>query len=121
MQAKPLFLFAALFNFVAGGALLFGYPVFAPILGIEGPPTVFFHVAMGIVLVFGCAYWLIAREPATYRPYVALGAIAKMVFVVAIYAHWLAGTASTPMAVLVTGDLVFAALFVRYLRATGRR
>jgi predicted permease len=121
MRASSLFLFAAAFNFVVGGALLFGYPAFAPMLGIEGPPTVFFHVAMGIVLVFGYVYWRIARDPVKYRPYVVLGVMGKMVFVVAIYAHWFAGDASTAMAVLVTGDLVFAALFAQYLRASRDR
>lgn len=118
MRTSSLFLFAAAFNFVVGAALLLGYPVFAPMLGIQGPPSVFFHVAMGIVLVFGYVYWCIARDPAKYRPYVALGVMGKMVFVVAIYGHWVAGDASTAMAVLVTGDLIFAALFVQYLRTT---
>lgn len=118
MQAKPLFQVAALFNFAVGIPLMLAYPAVAPLLGMPPSPGVFFHVAIGIVLVFGYAYWCISRDPVQYRPYVVLGVLGKMVFVVAIYGHWLAGSASSPMAVLVTGDLIFAVLFVRYLRAT---
>lgn len=118
MQAKPLFQVAALFNFAVGIPLLLAYPAAAPLLGMPPSPGVFFHVCIGIVLLFGWVYWRIARDPVQYRPYVMLGVLGKMVFVVAIYGHWLAGDASTAMAALVTGDLIFAALFVRYLRSS---
>jgi hypothetical protein len=121
MQANPLFRIAAIFNFVVGATLLLDYPFAARVLGIEGPPSVFFHIAAGIVLVFGYAYWCIAGDPARFRPYVTLGACGKMVFVVTIYAHWLTGGASTAMALLVTADLVFAVLFVLYLRSSRGR
>jgi hypothetical protein len=35
-----------------------------------------------------------------------------------IYAHWLKGTAPTPVALLVSADLVFALLFAAHLRAS---
>lgn len=117
MNANPLFRIAAIFNFVVGGALLLAYPWTAPLLGIDGPPTVWFHITTGIVLLFGYAYWRISRDPATNRPLVVMGAAGKLIFAIAIYAHWLAGTASGPLALLVTTDVVFAALYVAYLRS----
>jgi hypothetical protein len=117
MNADPLFRIAAIFNFVVAGPLLLAYPQVAPLLGIEGPPTVWFHITVGIVIVFGYAYWCISRDPHHYRPYVSLGAIGKLTFAAVIYTHWLNGTAPGMLALLVTSDVVFAALFVAYLRA----
>lgn len=116
MKAKSLFGIAAIFNVVVGGSLLLGYPLVAPLLGIEGPPTLWFHITAAIVLVFGYAYWRIAGDPVRFREYIILGAIAKLVFVVATYGHWLHGDASGMLALLVTADLVFAAIFVAWLR-----
>ena len=118
MTANPLFRFAAIFNFVVGGALLLAYRWVAPMLGIQGGPTVWLHLTALVVLVFGYAYWCVSRDPVRYRPYVSLGAIGKLCFVVAIYGHWLAGGASEAMALLVSADLVFAVLFAAYLRTS---
>jgi hypothetical protein len=68
-----------------------------------------------MVLTFGYAYWRIGRDPVRFRPYIMLGVIAKLGFVVAVYGHWLAGDISMRLAVLVTADLAFALLFLRYL------
>ena len=118
MKARPLFAIAALFNFLVGIPMLVAYPLVARLLGLEGPPTVWFHIAAAIVIVFGYAYARIAQDPVKYRPYVMLGAIAKLAFVVVIYGHWLNGTAPGRVALLVTADLVFALLFAGYLRTS---
>ena len=121
MSANPLFLIAAIFNWLVGGLLLFAYPLVSRMLGIEGPPDVFFHIVAGIVVLFGFAYWLIWRDPVRFRLFVHFGAIAKLVFVLAIYAHWAMGSASGMLALLVSADLVFAFLFFGYLRRTRLR
>ena len=118
MKESPLFLVAAIFNWLVGGSLLFTYPLTAKLLGLTGPPDVFFHIVAGIVTLFGFVYWLIWRDADRYRPFIGLGAIAKLVFVVAIYAHWLTGSASGMLALLVTADLIFAVLFFQNLRAS---
>ena len=118
MKESPLFLVAAIFNWLVGGSLLFTYPLTAKLLGLTGPPDVFFHIVAGIVTLFGFVYWLIWRDADRYRPFIGLGAVAKLVFVIAIYAHWLKGSASGMLALLVTADLVFALLFYRSLRAS---
>ncbi len=118
MKAGPLFHIAAVFNFLVGIPMLVAYPVVARLLGLEGPPTVWFHIAALVVVIFGGAYWCIARDPVKFRPYVHLGIVAKLAFVATIYGHWLAGGASGRTALLVTADLVFALLFVAYLRGS---
>jgi hypothetical protein len=118
MKPGPLFTVAALFNFLVGIPMLVAYPLVARLLQLEGPPTVWFHIAAAAVVMFGGAYWCIARDPARFRPYVYLGIIGKLAFVAIIYGHWMTGSASGRTAMLVTADLVFALLFMAYLRGS---
>jgi hypothetical protein len=121
MKARPLFTLAALFNFLVGIPMLVAYPAVARLLGLDGSPTVWFHIVAAVVVIFGFAYWQIARDPVQFRPYVLLGILGKMAFVVMIYGHWLVGTATGASALLVTADLVFAGLFIAYLRSNPAR
>lgn len=118
MKARPLFSIAALFNLVVGIPMLVAYPTVARLLQLEGPPTVWYHIAAAIVVIFGLAYWSIGRDPVKFRPYVLLGIVGKLAFVAIIYGHWLAGDVSVRLAVLVTGDLIFTLLFIAYLRSS---
>ena len=119
--AKLLFTVAALFNWAVGAGILLRYRALAPLLGFPEPPTVWIHIVTGIVIVFGYAYWRIAADPRRFREYVVLGILGKLTFVIAIYAHFMAGSATPALALLVTADLIFAALFAWYLRATNSR
>jgi hypothetical protein len=115
MNPRLLFTVAAIFNAVVGLAMLLAYDSLVPWLGLPSQPTVWIHIIALIVLVFGYAYWRIARDPSRFREYVALGIVGKLAFVVAIYGHFLAGDATAALATLVTADLVFAGLFAAYL------
>ena len=124
MNARALFTVAAIFNAVVGLAMLLAYDLMVPWLGFPPRPTVWIHIIALIVLVFGYAYWRIARDPSRFREYVVLGIAGKLAFVVAIYSHFLAGDATAALATLVTADLIFAGLFAAYLARTpadGRR
>ena len=124
MNARALFTIAAIFNAVVGVSMLLAYDPLAPWLGFPPRPTVWIHIVALIVLVFGYAYWRIARDPVRFREYVVLGIVGKLAFVVAIYGHFLAGDATAALATLVTADLIFAGLFAAYLARTpaaGRR
>ena len=124
MNARPLFTVAAIFNAVVGLAMLLAYDLLLPWLGFPPRPTVWIHIIALIVLVFGYAYWRIARDPSRFREYVVLGIAGKLAFVVAIYGHFVAGDATAALATLVTADLIFAGLFAAYLARTpsdGRR
>jgi len=124
LNARPLFTIAAIFNAVVGLAMLLAYDLLLPWLGFPPRPTVWIHIIALIVLVFGYAYWRIARDPSRFREYVVLGIAGKLAFVVAIYGHFLAGDATAALATLVTADLIFSGLFAAYLTRTpadGRR
>ena len=111
MNRNPLFLIAAIFNFIVGVSFLAAYPWVSRLLGFEASPDVFFHIVAGLVLLFGALYWLIWRNPVRFRLFIPLGAVAKLIFVIAIYAHWILGSTSGLLALLVSADLVFAILF----------
>jgi hypothetical protein len=124
LNARLLFTIAAIFNAAVGLAMLLAYDLMVPWLGFPPEPTVWIHTIALIVLVFGYAYWRIARDPVRFREYVVLGIVGKLAFVIAIYGHFLAGDATAALATLVTADLIFAGLFATYLartRADGRR
>jgi hypothetical protein len=118
LNARPLFTIAAIFNAVVGLAMLLAYDLLLPWLGFPPRPTVWIHIIALIVLVFGYAYWRIARDPSRFREYVVLGIAGKLAFVVAIYGHFIAGDATAALATLVTADLIFAGLFAAYLART---
>ena len=121
MSERPLFLTAACFNWVVGLSLLVSYPLTARLLELPGPPTVWLHLVAAIVVLFGFAYWLVAKQPERYRPFVGLGAAGKLAFAAIIYYHWLFGDAPTRLAMLVNVDLVFALLFLRHLTSSRTR
>jgi hypothetical protein len=110
-----LFLTAAIFNWAVGLSILAGYALAARMLELSGPPTVWVHLVAAIVILFGVAYWLVAKQPERYRPFVGLGAAGKLAFAVVIYYHWFVGDAPVRLAMLVTVDVVFAVLFLRFL------
>jgi hypothetical protein len=118
MNARPLFAVAAIFNVLVGLGLLLAYGLLTPWLGLPAKPTVWIHIVALIVLIFGYAYWRIAMDPLRFREYVVLGIVGKLAFAAAIYGHYLSGDATAAMAVLVSADVVFAALFVAYLKGT---
>jgi len=118
MNARRLFTVAAIFNLLVGLPMLVAYPVVAKMLALQGPPTVWFDIVACVVVLFGYVYWKVARDPVQFRPYVLLGILAKLLFVIAVYGHWLAGDISSRVAALVTVDLVFALAFAAYLRSS---
>jgi len=124
MKARPLFTVAAIFNVLVGLGILLAYDRLAPWLGFPPKPTVWIHIVALVVLIFGYAYWRIATDPVRFREYVVLGIVGKLAFAAAIYGHYLAGDATAALAVLVSADVLFAALFGTYLKRTaadGRR
>ena len=118
LYEHALFVTAACFNLVVGLLVLCGYPLAARLLELTDSPTVWLHLVAATVVIFGVAYWLVAKQPQRYRPFVGLGAAGKLTFAAISYYHWFAGDASARMAMLVTIDVVFAVLFLQYLRST---
>lgn len=112
-QTKTLFYSAALFNW---GAVVI-LSLLARPLGLEPPHlNLFGQIALLAIFAFGCGYWMVGRAPNAHRGIVSLGALSKLGVVAIVVSHWLAGSATTQMAALVSGDVVYALLFLTYLK-----
>lgn len=114
-QIKALFYSAALFNWSAVVILvLLAHP-----LGLEPPlQSLFGQITLGAIVVFGCGYWMVGWSPSAYRGVVALGILGKLAIVAIVWAGWLSGTVTPQMAALVSGDVIYSLLFVRFLQRT---
>lgn len=118
--SRKLFIVAALFNVLAGLPFLVALQPVAALMGLQitTSSTLFIHLTMGMVVIFGWVYWMIARDPVRWRPYILLGIILKLFVVVVIHSHWLAGNIAWPLPTLACGDILFALLFWRYYQST---
>ncbi|HEY5048581.1 MAG TPA: hypothetical protein VII49_11240 [Rhizomicrobium sp.] len=119
--AGPLFGIAAAFNFAIGFALLFLRPLlFAP-LGFDaarGSNIVLANLVGMFVVLFGYCYLRVALDARKYRVYVSIGAIGKLLAVACAVAPWLVGAVSPRLLMFFAPDLIFALLFLDYLRRT---
>lgn len=117
-HARILFSIAAAFNFVAGLPILFAMPLAGSLVGMQPVPTepLFVHLSGVLVLTFGWGYWRISRDPVANRPIIHMGIVGKSLVVLAVTWDWLAGNTNWAFPLLVSGDAVFVALFLDYLR-----
>ena len=92
-------------------------------LGLDpatGTNVLFVDITGLMIGVFGYSYACVAYDPHRYRVYVSLGVIGKLAVVGIIGWSWAAGIVSSRLPALAAGDLVFASLFVDYLRRSRR-
>jgi hypothetical protein len=117
MHARRLFIPAAIFNFLAGGAFLFALPQLAVLMKIQLSPSMlpFVHATVGAVLLLGWGYWQVANDPVRNRIVIVMGIAGKLLFVAIGFGHALAGNIGWAFAALTAVDLVFAVLFWRFL------
>jgi hypothetical protein len=121
--ARWLFGLAAVANLGFAAVLLFGKAPMASLLGLDpiaGTNLVFTNLAAVLIAAFGYGYARIALDPAGFRPLIHLGAGGKLA---AVAVAWIAAWRDPhafKLTVLISGDALFAALFLDYLRRTAR-
>ncbi len=117
IYARRLFTIAAAYNFICSVPGFLSTTPFAARLGLAPAidPTDL-HIALVLVVTFGWGYWKIAQDPVANRPIIVLGIVGKVLVALFGYLDWLTGHASGTVALVVTGDAIFAALFYHYLR-----
>jgi hypothetical protein len=118
-QTRTLFRTAAVFNLAA--VLLF-WPALglADELGLRPVPTdtVFAHIGIAAIGLFGVGYWMAAGAPDRHRGIIQLGLAGKVLVVAVVLGHLVAGTANGRLAGVVSGDVLFSLLFAWHLAAT---
>ncbi len=110
---------AALYTW--GGAMMFAIPGTPVGRFVELPanaPDIYRIFAALFTLIFAGMYAWLAMQPAIAKPMVWLGAISKALGFLSVFALWLFGHAAFPGVVLFSGDLIFAVLFVMWLRTS---
>ena len=119
--ARWVFGVAAAANLLVAAAMSLGQGWFVAILGLDpvaGTNVVLVDLAAVLIAAFGYGYARIALDPALLRPLIAIGAFGKLAAVATV----LVGALSVPhlwrFFALISGDVVFAVLFLDYLRRT---
>lgn len=116
---KTLFIAAACWNWLAAaGYVLAGNPARAH-FGL--PPSndpLSAQLFAALVALFGLGYYYVSRDTAKNRAIVKLGIIGKMlVFLIFVY-HAATGNIPWTFVIPTLGDVVFAVLFLLFLRRT---
>lgn len=116
-----LFGVASALNFLVAAGLLFLRPWIAPWLGLDpivGTNLVLVNLAGTMIGLFGYGYLRVALDPVRFRPLIAHSAIGKLLAVAGAAWPWLAGAIPATIPLFLSPDIVFALLFLDYLRRT---
>ena len=113
-----LFVLAAAFNLAIAAAFLLA-PQALYDLARAGPAPLFEARFVGwCVAAFGLGYLAVARAPLRNRDIAIVSVVGKLGVVALVWSHWLTGATSLRFALLVSADVVWAALFVFFLVRT---
>lgn len=117
---RAIFAAAALFNLGIGLTMLFAPAMFGASAGIVYSSDALLSVRSAglLIAVFGIGYAMVARRPTANRDIIRLGIIGKSAFVTLVAVAWATGAVPASQALLVSADLVFAALFWACLART---
>jgi hypothetical protein len=113
---QKVFAIAAAFNFVVGAPLVIApYQILTLVDSVPGDllPA---RMAGVLIITFGIGYAMVAAQPEGRRDIVRLGVIGKSALVAMVAVLWLAGEVAPVTAAITCGDLLFAYLFMSYLR-----
>ncbi|MGA2738271.1 MAG: hypothetical protein ABSG65_12590 [Bryobacteraceae bacterium] len=116
---KRIFFVGALWNLLGGVFILAATGwIFASAGVAEPAPPIYYYGWIALFMTFGLGYYLVYRDMYRNRDIALLGAIGKVVFAAVFLYGFFAYPGQVPLFFLVpvAGDLVFAALFVMFLR-----
>ncbi len=118
------FKISAYWNFGWGLAILFAHSYIFAYLGVDitaDPVYVACAQLAGMsIALFGVGYYLVSISIERYQALCWLGVVGKVGTFVVFINHYLSDPTMLPLALAGTGDLIFAVLFVRELRALGK-
>lgn len=113
---KTMLYVAAIWNWLAAAAVLFGAPMLRDRLGIVMPfDPLGGQLFCMFVILFGYGYWLVAREPNANQGIILLGVIGKVLVFGLFMAYAFAGRIQFAVALPTSIDALFAILFIEFL------
>jgi hypothetical protein len=119
--SRWLFGTAAALNISVGAALLFLRPWIAPLVHLDpahGTNFVIINFTGAVVALFGYGYIRLAIDPIGYRNYVSFSVIGKSLAVACVIWAWAIGEISWLLPALFSADVIYALLFLDFLRRT---
>ena len=121
---KRLFFIGALWNLAGGAFIILATPWIFHSAGLTPPsPPLYYYAWIALFMTFGFGYYLVFRDLYRNKDIVLLGAIGKFVFAVIFIWSFAVYPGEVPrfFVIPVIGDLVFAVLFVMFLRFARNR
>jgi hypothetical protein len=104
------------FNLAVGYALAFPASSLSSVMGLPPqPPSYYTLFTGGLVALFGCVYFWLARQDALNGPVLFIGASGKLLAVTIAWIAFAAGQFPLLTALLISGDLIFVALWFLFL------
>jgi len=119
--ARWLFGLAAAANLIVGAWLALAQGLFVAVLGLDpisGSNIVIADLAAVLIAAFGYGYVRVALDPERFRPLIHVGAVGKLAAVATVAAGAIVVPHVWVLLAFMSGDAVFAALFLDYLRRT---
>lgn len=118
---KTALMASAVFNM--GGVVLFSLPGSLPgrLSGLPAEvPAVYRYLTALFMFLFGAAYAWLAFRARVERPLVIFGAVGKLAAFSLMAVLWITAQIETRTLLVVSGDVVFALLFILGLRTSAR-
>jgi hypothetical protein len=108
------------FNLLAGFALAYPASWAGQVFGLPADaPAVYRALTGGIIALFGFVYGWLSMQPRIDRPLVMVSACGKLLAFGTLLALTLTGELPLRSAVLGSGDLAFALVFLHWWKGTG--
>ena len=106
------------FNIVAAFALAFPATALGQLMGLPpAAPFIYLALASGAVALFGFAYGWLSVQPVIDRPLVVLSTVGKLAAFTSVVVITLYGDLPMRSIVMSSPDLMFAAVFIWWLRS----
>ncbi len=113
---RALFAVAGVANCLVALGFVPGVGIVWRMVGMSPPEqTLFLHFFVLFVALFGFAYFWIAVNLSNKRGLILISAIGKTSAFLIVFGHYLSGSVPLGLVAFISGDLVFAALFLRFL------
>ena len=112
-----LFLVAAIYNWAVTTPFFFAHKAIFGWMGMEPiNHPLMLRSFLALAFVYGIGYYWVSRDVRTNRDLVRMGVLGKLAVFVLFFVAWITGEIPLLMVFPGVGDLIFAILFIGFLR-----